>query len=265
MPKDALVTYYYVKLDPEHGNKEATHFYGDVAYQPPSFFPVKSSVQPADKPPEKTRAELEAADALFYGRDSILIDEFSKYHKIYDSKSSFFCADPDKDIISYLGLPIEDKAGPNLEKFFSDLEKKARVSLVSVDDEVADYPSNPADLSKISRSIQVFAPPGDGEIDQVVIISDGKYYQLGNTVERLDKLLSKNTAVIFITPEQGIKEEATKKGVEFEPADALTGMGARTVDLKYRVDEYADFIHNKLLPALVDRGIKIPTGACQGK
>ncbi len=257
MPKDALVTYYYVQLDSEHGNKAATHFYGDVAYQPPSFFPVKPGVLPADKPPEKTREELEAASALFFGSGSVLKDEFSKYHKIYDPQSSFFCADPDKDI-SYLRLPIEDKAGSNLGKFFSDLEKKARVSLVSVDEQVA-APSNLADLSKISRSIQVFAPPGDSDIEQVVIINDGKYYQLGNTVERLDKLLSKNTAVIFITPEQGIEDEAIKKGVKFEPADTLPGMGARTVDLKYRVDEYAAFIHNKLLPALVDRGIKIPT------
>ncbi|RUR11612.1 serine hydrolase [Legionella sp. km772] len=345
MPKDALVTYYYVQLDPKHSNKEATHFYGDVAYRPSSFFPVIPSTIPVDKPPAKTREELQAADTLFYGVGcglikmsidpttmdsdelstilehkqsyvlfeqqllyidtnlkittlpteepfqleaifpaeanklqfvsqsniakiwsltghpppvSALSDEFSKYQKIYDDKSSFFCADPDKDI-STLGLPVNDKnIAFDFGKFFSDAANKARVSLVSVDDKIVD-PSNLEDPSKISRSIQVFAPQGEGDIDQVVIISDGRYYQLGNTVERLDKLLSKNTAVIFITPEQGIEAEAIKKGVEFEPADALTGMGARTVDLKYRLDEYAKFIHQELLPELVKRGIKIPT------
>ena len=329
MPRDALVTYYYVQLEPKYGNKKATDFYGDVAYQPPSFFPVKQSEIPADKPPAKTQEELQVADALFNGSwyglalmsslddianakdgvvylsedpkayyvkgmqqqatlpqdidltnleeklenvefkqtvlaitskaghtrpNSVLIDEFSNYHKIYDSKSSFFRVDPDKDL-SDLGLPVENT---DLGTFFSDLRNKARVSLVSKDDKILDYPVNPEDLSKFSRSIHVFAPPGDADLDQAVIIHDGNYYLLGNTAERMKQLLSENTAVIFIAPEDGIEAEAKAKGVEFSATDALEGMGTRTVDLKYRVDEYAGFIHNELLPELVKRGIKIP-------
>src|SRR3990167_3717329 len=226
MPRDALVTYYYVQLEPKYGNKKATDFYGDVAYQPPSFFPVKQSEIPADKPPAKTQEELQVADALFNGSwyglalmsslddianakdgvvylsedpkayyvkgmqqqatlpqdidltnleeklenvefkqtvlaitskaghtrpNSVLIDEFSNYHKIYDSKSSFFRVDPDKDL-SDLGLPVENT---DLGTFFSDLRNKARVSLVSKDDKILDYPVNPEDLSKFSRSIHV--------------------------------------------------------------------------------------------------------------
>lgn len=152
-----------------------------------------------------------------------------------------------------------DKDNPGLiEKYFSELRNKARVNIVSKAGEIEDYPTDPIYLPTCSRSINVFVPAGDGEIDQVIIINDGKYYQLGYTYERIYELLSKNTAIIFISTEQGLEDEAKKKGVEFEPSDALTGMGVRTVDYKYKVDEYAKFIHKKLLPNLVSRGIKIP-------
>lgn len=260
MSKDALITYYYVQLDPKHGNKKATDFYGDLAYQPPSFFPDDTKVTIDEKkPPAKTVEELKEADELFNGPNSVLADELSKYRKGYDPKSSCFCADPAKEI-SHLNLGLQfDKDNPRLiENYLRELLKKARVNLVSKKGEIEEYPTNSNDLSEYSRSISVFAPPGDGEIDQVIIFNDGRFYQLCNTYERINELLSKNTAVIFISIEQGLENEAKDKGVNFETSDALSGMGVRTIDFKYKIDEYAEFIHKKLLPNLVSREIKIP-------
>jgi hypothetical protein len=340
MTKDAQITYYYVQLEPKYGNKTAIHFYGDIAYKPPSFFPVELSETSHNKPAAKTEKELAFASELFWGSgcglimmsalptkedlenvksnqyiitnnelfyfnwidndlkkldfledksfevllkelkftenhpatkeelaiirsytghthgsNSVLIDEFSKYHKSYGD--SFFVADPKKGV-SHLNLPINANDDPEfLEKFFSEIEKKATHNLVSKKDKI--YSATPENVRDCSRLIHVFAPLSNEDIDQVVIINDGRYYQLGNTAVRLNKLLSENSVIIFITPQPGLEKEAIDNGVEFEPSDSLPGMGYRSVDYKYRHDAYADFIHYELLPELVKGyGIKIP-------
>jgi len=258
MPKGALVTYYYVQLEPSHGDKPATYFYGDIAYQPPSFFPVTPEVQPENKPASKSKEEIAMVSNLFWGEDSVLVDEYCKFHKSYDQNSGFFYADSKKSVAD-LGFPVRMK-GDNgfFGSFFADKVKSASLVLASKNDKVIDYPENQVDLDKCSRSILVFAPEDKKAIENVVIIYDGRFYQLGNTQERLENLFDHNTVVVYVNPEKGIEEEAKESGVQFDTADSLPGMNERTVDLKHRVDEYAKFIHNELLPELVKRGFEIP-------
>lgn len=258
MPKGALVTYYYVQLEPCHGDKPATHFYGDIAYQPPSFFPVIPEVKPADMPASKSKEEMAMVSNLFWGEDNVLVDEYCKFHKSYDQNSGFFCADSKKSVLNF-GFPVRLK-GDNefFEHFFANKAKSASLALASENDKIIDYPENKADLDKCSRSIHVFAPEDKKAIENVLIIYDGRFYQLGNTQERLKSGFGNNTAVIYINPEKGIEEEAKRNGIQFDAADSLPGMNERTVDLKHRVDEYAKFIHEKLLPELVKRGFEIP-------
>lgn len=258
MPKGALVTYYYVQLEPSYGDKSAIHFYGDLAFQPPSFFPVTPEVPPENMPGSKTKEEIAMVSNLFWGEDNVLVDENCKFHKSYDQNSGFFCADINKSVAD-LGFPVRTK-GDNqfFDNFFASKLKNASLVLASENDKIIDYPENKADLDKCSRSILVFSPEDKQAIENVVIMYDGRFYQLGNTQERLERLFDQNTVVIYINPEKGIEEEAIKSGIQFDAADSLPGMKERTVDLRHRVDEYAKFIHEELLPALVNRGFKIP-------
>lgn len=258
MPKGSLVTYYYVQLEPSHGDKSAVHFYGDFAYQPPSFFPVTPEVQPENKPATKSKEEIAMVSNLFWGEDSVLVDEYCKFHKSYDQNSGFFYADSNKSLAD-LGFPVRVK-GDNefFSNFFANKVKSASLALASKNDKVVEYPEDQVDLDKCSRSILVFAPEDNKSIDNVVIMYDGRFYQLGNTQERLENIFDQNTLTIYVNPEKGIQEEAINSGVQFDVADSLPGMNERTVDLKHRVDEYAKFIHEELLPELVRRGFAIP-------
>ncbi|MCS5711498.1 alpha/beta hydrolase-fold protein [Candidatus Berkiella aquae] len=258
MDKEALVTYYFVQLEPSLGDKPATHFYGDIAYQPPSFFPVTLKEPPSDMPASKSKEEIAMVSNLFWGEDSVVVDEYCKFHKSYDQNSGFFCADSKKSVAD-LGFPIRMK-GDNafFDNFFASKVKSASLALASANNKVIDYPENREDLDKCSRSILLFAPEDKKAIENVVIIYDGRFYQLGNTQERLENVFEQNTAVIYVNPEKGIEEEAKRSGVQFDVTDSLPGMNERTVDLKHRVDEYAQFIHEELLPELVKRGFAIP-------
>lgn len=258
MPKDSLVTYYYVQLEPSHGDKSAIHFYGDLAYQPPAFFPVIPTIKPENRPPSKTKEEIAMVSNLFWGEENVLVDEYCPFHKSYDQNAGFFCADAKKPVAD-LGFPVRMKEDNEFfNHFFADRIKSANLALVSKNDEIRDYPENNAELDQYSRSILVFSPQDKQAIENVVIIYDGRFYQLGNTQERLEKVFKQNTAVIYINPEKGIAEEAKLKGVQFDAVDSLPGMNERTVDLKHRVDDYARFIHERLLPELVKRGFNIP-------
>lgn len=258
MPKGALVTYYYVQLEPSHGDKPAIHFYGDIAYQPPSFFPVTPEKPPEDKPASKSKEELDAVSNLFWGEDSVLVDVFCKFHKSYDPNSGLFYADSQKSVAD-LDLPVRIK-GDNtfFDNFFASKVKSASLALASKNDKIVDFPEDKADLDKCSRSILVFAPEDKKAIDNVVIIHDGRFYQLGNTQERLEKLYGANTAVIYINPEIGVMQEAEENGVQFDAVDSLPGMKERMIDLRHRIDNYARFIHEELLTELVKHGFEIP-------
>ena len=254
MPRDALVTYYYVQLSPEYSNKLPLELYGNAVLEPlpDTFFPTEA----ANLVPENKVDHSEEAIALFDKPPNVLIDENARFRKWYDPKVGFFCANPTHDI-AHLNLPFEDSHNPNvLYKDFSKLLNKARLNLVSKNNEISLCPEENSDLSAYSRVINVFSPLGD--IEQVVVINDGKYYQLGNACERIQALLDEKTAIIFISPEAGLYAEAKAAHVPFEPADDLPGMGVRTVDCKYQVNEYANFIHNNLFPYLKAQGINIP-------
>jgi len=234
MPKSALVTYYYVQLEPSHGDKPATHFYGDLSYQPPSFFPVTPEVPPADMPASKSKEEIDTVSKLFFGEDSVLVDEYCKFHKVYDQNSGFFCADSEKSV-SDLGFPVNENGDDKFfDNFFASQVKMASHLLASKNDKIIDYPKNKADLDKCSRSIQVFTPRDEQAIENVIIFYDGRYYQLGNTQERLENLFDDNTAVVYVNPEMGIVKEAETHKIQFDAADTLPGMRERTVESGFR-------------------------------
>lgn len=108
-----------------------------------------------------------------------------------------------------------------------------------------------------TRDIQVFKP-ASGKIDNVIVINDGILYLIAGVMDHFEKMvsenkLSPNTAFVFIHPLPGLTATLLQEKVEDfnkDPSVKLPGMGVRLVDYKHGIDQYIDFIDNKLFPRL---------------
>lgn len=121
-----------------------------------------------------------------------------------------------------------------------------------------------------TRAVQVFTPTS-GNIDDIVVISDGTPYLITGILDHFEKMvrekrpenkLSPNTALVFINPMPGIKETledpAEIKAYNANPDVQNPGMGVRFIDYHYRVNQYADFIEHKLFPELKRQMVNVP-------
>lgn len=115
-----------------------------------------------------------------------------------------------------------------------------------------------------TRDIQVFKP-ASGKIDDVIVINDGILYLIAGMMDHFEKMvnekkLSPNTALVFVHTLPGLKSTLSpdaKTAYEEDPSVKLNGMGVRLVDYKHGIDQYADFIADKLFKQLKEE-INIP-------
>lgn len=118
--------------------------------------------------------------------------------------------------------------------------------------------------ANFTRSIQVFKP-ASGKINNVIVINDGIPYLIAGAMDRFEKMASENelfhnTTLVFINILPGLKSTLPQKEAEAynkDPSVNLPGMGVRLVDYKHGLDQYSEFIANKLLPELKNE-IDIP-------
>lgn len=113
--------------------------------------------------------------------------------------------------------------------------------------------------ANFTRDIQIFTP-ASGKIDDVIVINDGIPYLITGMLDYFDKMDIENTALVFVHALPGLKTTLSKEAGEAydkDPSTKLPGMGIRMVDYKHGIDQYVDFIANKLFPQLKNE-INIP-------
>lgn len=111
--------------------------------------------------------------------------------------------------------------------------------------------------ANFTRDIQVFKP-ASGKIDNIIVINDGILYLIAGIMDHFEKMvsenkLSPNTAFVFIHPLPGLTTTLSSEKIDDfnkDPSVKLPGMGVRLVDYKHGIDQYSDFIANKLFPKL---------------
>ncbi|MDF1758749.1 MAG: alpha/beta hydrolase-fold protein [Legionellaceae bacterium] len=122
--------------------------------------------------------------------------------------------------------------------------------------------------ANFTRDIQVFTP-SSGQTDNLILINDGIPYLLTGIIENFEKLvekgdLSPNTALVFVHILPGLIQtlsEDDKTDFAEDPSFDVEGMGVRMIDYKYKVDQYANFIEQKLFPQLVENDVCVPEGS----
>lgn len=116
-----------------------------------------------------------------------------------------------------------------------------------------------------TRAIQVFKPASK-QTDDIIVVNDGTPYLITGILDHFEKMveekkISPNTAFVFINTLPGLKTTLSKEAAEVfnkDPSAKLDGMGVRLIDYRYGIDQYIDFIANKLFPKLVENKISVP-------
>jgi len=247
IPKGATVTYNFVQVATQFHDKERAFFSGPTEAQPRSFYAVEEL-------PRFTPPTLDGKSPF---DNAELFDEFSKHKNLPCSHPgmAMFCASTVNDV-AYLKLAPNwiELLGATASKFNSTPEIHlkhrgtylclANESLVEDTDIKGKYPDKLYHDAEHTRSVSVFEPKSS-KVENLVIFNDGIGYISTNILDRLEGLIASgkipaNTAFIFISPAKGLKTKYN------------TGHDADIRMLEYgtQVDDYANFIKEKLLPSL---------------
>lgn len=116
-----------------------------------------------------------------------------------------------------------------------------------------------------TRNIQVFKPAASEKIDDIIVINDGIPYLITGVLDHFEKMvtenkLTPNTALVFVNTLPGIKKTMSPEvaaAFNNDPSVNLSGMGVRLVDYKHGIDQYTDFLADKLFPQLKNE-ISVP-------
>ncbi len=274
MPKDAIVTYHYIQLDPKYGNKDRPFFAGPSEALPKSFFiPNSLASETAIVIPSKKSLDVstqtETSDPF---KDAVLKDKYSKHPTFdgYPNQDSAFCANLDNDF-SQLGLP---EIPINWTRLLRAPEREGVQDVITVKPKPLrhriNYVCNPNDTltedkkisrnypqklfsseySAYTRAINVFEPTS-GKIDNVIIFNDGAGYLTYNMLDRLNALMqngqiSANTAVVFVSTLPGLADKYKREN----PTIDVGSFSGRDIEYEQGIDAYAQFIDEKLLPTL---------------
>ena len=117
-----------------------------------------------------------------------------------------------------------------------------------------------------TRAIQVFKP-ASSEIDNIIVVNDGIPSLITGCMDHFEKMvaekkLSPNTAFVFITPLPGLEKSMSPEVAaryNADPSKDLGGMGFRLIDYRHGIDQYIDFIDEKLFPELEKEEIGFPS------
>jgi enterochelin esterase-like enzyme len=234
MPRDSVVTYYFLQVPPEYQNKSRTQLTGEV--QPQSFY-------------KEAITEL-GSDPL----TGIISDKNAKHT---DIGRSIFCANVENNISSIKLFHDTDCKKLLTREYPGYLKNLAHKGTYLCDrDNLLMEDKNPAtgymkkiwDVNDIdnTRSVSVFQS-GEGDIENLIIIHDGVSYMGTGTIERIDALIEEekipqNTAIICISQLPGLIEKYKKQSSEeFDNAT-----DPRAIEYGTRIDDYITFIDQTL-------------------
>lgn len=259
MPGDAIIVYKYIQVEPNHRGlspiPELPPFFTDEE----GFVPRSSNTEVF---PEMPQSECEDE----YSTHISNFPGFNTPARIIrvstNSKHAHITGKP----IDWPGLlsaetPSNARHFVYYDTLYSDRNGELHRSKAKVKEQYHDdlHYSDQGDspYADFTRNIQVFTP-SSGTIDDIVVVNDGIPYLITGILDHFEKLvnenkLSPNTVFVFIHPLPGLKKTLSKEAaIEFEknPLANTGGMGVRVIDFKDRINEYVDFIADKLFPQL---------------
>ena len=305
MPRDAMITYRYIQLEPSLKGKTPTEHHGSEIIEnlPVTFFPEEDTsfdflkrvitefiqfswnfaeaLQP-QPPEEPTRLDVippqtKNASDKFWGSDSRLFDDYGTHRPPFfgiGSSERIFRVHANPELSHLLGEEVnwpsllsEPNLGDPAKRFiyhdtlYSDLEGELKHCEAPVTNQYAGYTHSDLDASPYSqftRAIHVFKPTSN-TIDNIVVVNDGMPYLSMGSMEYFEQMvaegkLSPNTAFVFVTPLPGLAKTMSAD----DPKASMPGMGSRTIEYEHGVDQYADFIADKLLPGLEAETFRLP-------
>lgn len=265
IPKESILAYQYIQVEPGHRDKqpvpERSPFFEDstelIPHSTTTYFP-----------------EIPQMGAK---------DEYSTHTSPYpgfDSSGRIFRVSADSEHAHLPGKPINwpgllSTETPNNTRHFNhhatlysdqagDLHRSDAPVTAQYHDDLyfSDKPDSP--YANFTRAIQVFKP-ASGKIDNLIVVNDGIPSLLTGRMDQFEKMvdekkLSPDTALVFVNTLPGLKKTLSPKAAKLfnkDPSKDLPGMGVRLIDYKHGIDEYTDFIANKLFPQL-ETEISIP-------
>ncbi len=278
MPKDAIITYRYVQIEPAFKNLSATQIHGsDKVEEPPTtFFPDKDAEgtpSPRILPVRSDKLSYDSSQML-YQPDANITDEYNLHRPPYfeaNGAERILRINPDSNEAKLGGKQVSWVTllsnGTSHFKHYKTLYSTLDGGLHAADPLYRKSNAGPEELfssdknspyADCTRAIHVFEPTS-GKVDHVVIINDGFAYLGLDGMSQFEKMvgdgkLSENTAFVFITPLPALLKTIQKD----DPKASMPGMGARTVEYEHRIDEYAAFLRDDLFPTLKNGGLNIP-------
>lgn len=267
MPKEALVVYQYIQVEPSHQGKKPEPELPPFFIDDEEFVPLSTNTTIfPDIPLNQCTDEYSTHTSNFPGFSPAKIIRVSA-----DSEHAHIPGEPidwpglltketpgNTRSFLYYDTLYSDKDG-NLHPHRSDVKVGERYH-----DDLYYSDSSESPYTNFSRDIHVFKP-ASGKIDDIVVVNDGRPYLMTGILDHFEKMvaekkLSPNTALVFISPLPGLKNTLSPEAAEAfdtDPSKDLPGMGVRLIDYKHGIDEYTDFIENKLFPQL-EREISAP-------
>ena len=273
--RDAIITYRYIQLEHALYGKTPTEHHGSVLVETPPdiFFPSEDALATE----VVISPQTENASDVFWGADSQLSDEYSKHRFSFPgSPERLFRVNANLERSHLSSTPVDwsqllSENNPAAKHFilhdvlYSDVDGNLHQCIDSFTGEQATpgrlFPKNPDDappFDDFTRVIHVFKPTS-GVIDDVVLVNDGIPYLATGAMESFEKMvetqqLSPHTAFVFVNYLPGLAKTMNPD----DPTASMPGMGARTIDYKHGIKQYADFIKTKLFPQLSTRDFQIP-------
>lgn len=246
IPKDSVITYNFVQVDNKFADQSRPYFAGPSEAHPSNFYPsnLHSQEISAFKEPKTTKGL-----SPFKGCE--LPDNYSKHSTVAccPPGMSMLYANIDNELPELGLVNVEWPTLLNADSSKTHLHHKQsylcnKEDNLSEDNEISpDYTNKIFSDQNHTRAINVFEP-NSGEVEHVLVVNDGIGYLATNMVDRLDELMREgkipeNTAVIFVTTLPGLANKHSQNvGSE------------RAIEYGSNVEEYSQFLSDKLLPEL---------------
>lgn len=268
MPENAMVVYKYIQVEPsDEGISPKPELPPFFKQDDERFIPVVTNV--AEFPPIPSQTDC--------------VDKYATHTSPYpgfEMPSRMFCVNADTRRAHIQSNPIKwpdllSSTAPSDQRHFvyhstlySDKSGELHRSESKISEHYHDdlfFSDKPGSVyADFTRNIQVFKP-ASGKIEDVIILNDGIPYLMTGLLAHFEKMvdegkLSPHTAFAFISTMPGLKNTLSQEdAIAFENDELANtpGMGVRVIDYKDHIDEYINFIADKLFP-LLEKEIDIP-------
>lgn len=265
MPRDAIVVYQYIQVERSHRGTKPLPERSPFFTHGEGFTPHSTVTSFPEIPQSGCKDEYSTHTSPYPGFDS----GARIFRVSADSKHAHIQAKPidwpnllstemqsNTKKIDYHATLYSDQAG-DLHRSETPVTKQYHDDLYYSNQDNSPY-------AKFTRNIHVFKP-ASGKIDDIVVINDGTPYLMTGMLDHFEKMiadkrLSPNTAFVFINVLPGLEKTLSRDvavAYNQDPSAKLPGMGVRLIDYKHGIDQYIDFIADKLFPQLKNE-INIP-------